>query len=80
MLFPDARYEVKSFATDDARSNVAAYAVFHATHTGQGGPVPPTARQMTTDYVYIMQFQGERIAHMMKIWNAELALKEIGWI
>lgn len=80
MLFPDARYEVKSFATDNARSNVAVYAIFRATHTGQGGPVPPTGRQMTTDYVYVMQFQGERIAHMTKIWNAELALKEIGWI
>jgi steroid delta-isomerase-like uncharacterized protein len=78
-LFPDARYELKSFATDDARKNVAAYAVFHATHTGQGGPVPPTGRQMSTDYVYVMQFQGEKIAHMTKIWNSELALKEIGW-
>jgi steroid delta-isomerase-like uncharacterized protein len=78
-LFPDARYELKSFATDDARKNVAAYAVFHATHTGQGGPVPPTGRRMSTDYVYVMQFQGEKIAHMTKIWNSELALKEIGW-
>jgi len=53
--------------------------VFHATHTGQGGPVPPTGRSMSTDYVYVMQFEGEKIAHMTKIWNAELALKEIGW-
>jgi len=80
ILFPDGRYELKSFATDDARGNVAAYAVFHATHTGQGGPVPPTGRHMATDYVYVMQFQGEKISHMTKIWNAELALKEIGWI
>jgi predicted ester cyclase len=80
MLFPDAHYEVKSFATDTDRSNVAAYAVFHATHTGQGGPVSPTGRHMATDYVYVMQFQGERISHMTKIWNAELALKQIGWI
>jgi steroid delta-isomerase-like uncharacterized protein len=78
-LFPDARYELKSFATDDARRNLAAYAVFHATHTGQGGPVPPTGRRMSTDYVYVIQFQGEKIAHMTKIWNSELALKEIGW-
>jgi steroid delta-isomerase-like uncharacterized protein len=78
-LFPDARYELKSFATDEARKNVAAYAVFHATHTGQGGPVPPTGRHMSTDYVYVMQFEGEKIAHMTKIWNAELALKDIGW-
>src|ERR1044072_7466065 len=37
----DARNDVKSFATDAERNNVAAYAVFHGTHTGPGGPVPP---------------------------------------
>ena len=68
-----------SFATDPVRNNVTAYAVFHATHTGEGGPVPPTGRRMSTDYVYVMQFQGDKIAHVTKIWNAELALKEIGW-
>jgi predicted ester cyclase len=78
-IFPDARYELKSFATDDSRHNVSAFAVFHATHTGQGGPIPPTGRRMSSDYVYVMHFQGEKIAHMDKIWNAELALKEIGW-
>jgi predicted ester cyclase len=78
-VFPGARYEIRSFATDDSRKNVAAYAVFHATHTGQGGPIAPTGRSMSTDYVYIMQFQGDEIAHMTKVWNAELALKDIGW-
>lgn len=78
-VFPGARYELKSFATDEARSNVTAYAVFHAVHTGQGGPVPPTGRSMSTDYVYIMQFQGNKISQLTKVWNAELALKEIGW-
>ncbi len=78
-VFPDGRYELKSFATDEARQNVAAYAVFHATHTGPGGPVPPTGRRMSTDYVYVMSFQGDKIAHMTKVWNAELALKDVGW-
>ena len=78
-LFPDARFEVKSFATDEKRRNVAAYAVFHATHTGQGGPVAPTGRSMSTDYVYVMEFKDEKIVHMTKIWNAELAMKQVGW-
>ena len=78
-VFPDARYELKSFATDHERENVAAYAVFHATHTGPGGAVPPTGRRMSTDYVYVMQFRGEKIVHMTKVWNAEVALKQIGW-
>jgi steroid delta-isomerase-like uncharacterized protein len=78
-VFPDARYELKSFAADEERENVVAYAVFHATHTGQGGPVPPTGRRMSTDYVYVMQFKEDKIVHMTKVWNAELALKQIGW-
>jgi len=26
-----------------------------------------------------MQFDGDRIAHMTKVWNAGLALKDLGW-
>jgi steroid delta-isomerase-like uncharacterized protein len=78
-VLPDAHYDVKSFAVDSARNNVAAYGVFHGTHAGQGGPVPPTGRRISTDYVYVMQFEGGKIAHMTKIWNAGLALKELGW-
>jgi steroid delta-isomerase-like uncharacterized protein len=78
-ILPDGRYDLKSFATDEARNNVAAYAVFHATHTGPGGPVPPTGRSTSTDYVYVMQFEDGKIVHMTKIWHAGLALKELGW-
>lgn len=78
-VLPDATYEVKSFATDAARNNVAAYGVFRGTHTGQGGPVPPTGRNVETDYVYVMQFDGEKIVHMTKIWHAGMALRELGW-
>ncbi len=78
-VLPDAYYEVKSFATDTLRNNVAAYGVFHGTHTGEGGPVPPTGRRISTDYVYVMQFEGDKIVHMTKIWNAGLALKDLGW-
>ena len=78
-VLPDARYEVKSFAMDSVRNNVAAYGVFYGTHRGQGGPVPPTGRSVSTDYVYVMQFDGDKIVHMTKIWNAGLALRELGW-
>ena len=78
-VLPDAGFDVKSFATDAARNHVVAYAVFHATHTGEGGPVPPTGRHVSTDYVYVMEFEGDKIKHMTKIWNAGLALKALGW-
>src|SRR2546430_13352078 len=43
-ILPDGRYELKSFAVDRERNQVIAYAVFSGTHTGDGGPVPPTGR------------------------------------
>lgn len=78
-VLPDAQYEVISFATDAARNNVAAYGVFRGTHTGPGGPVPPTGRRLSTDYVYVMQFEGGKIVHLTKIWNAGMALRDLGW-
>ena len=77
---PDARYEIRSFAVDDERKNVTGYAVFRGTHTGEGGPVPPTGKQVEADYVYVMSFDGDKIRHMTKIWNDGISLKQIGWI
>ena len=79
-FMPDGRYQVKSFATDDDRKNVSAYGVFAATHTGEGGPCAPTGKSTTTDYVYVMEFEGDKIRHMTKIWNAGWAMKELGWV
>ena len=77
-VLTDGGYEVKSFATDAERNNVCAYGVFTGTHLA-GGPIPPTGKTTRTDYVYVMQFDGGKIAHVTKIWNAGLALKELGW-
>src|SRR5262249_41800554 len=67
-VLPDGHYQVMSFATDEARNNVAIYGVFHGTHSGPGGPIPPTGHRTSTDYVYVMQFEGNKIVHMPKIW------------
>ena len=77
---PDGRYEVKSFAADEAGKSVSAYGVFFGTHTGQGGPCPPTGKKTATDYVYVMFFEGDKIKHMQKIWHAGLAMKDLGWV
>src|SRR4051794_4635594 len=78
-VLPDAEYEVKSFAVDTGRNNVAVYAVFRGTHTGEGGPVPPTGKTVEADYVYVMDFDGDRIRHMTKIWNDGISLQQLGW-
>jgi len=77
---PDGSYEIRSFAADEQRKNVSAYGVFRATHTGQGGPVPPTGKKVEADYVYVMQFDGDRISHMTKIWNDTISLQQLGWV
>ena len=76
---PDGRYELRSFAVDEDRGNVSAYAVFHGTHTGEGGPVPPTGKPVSADYVYVMDFEGDRIRHMTKIWNDGFTFQQFGW-
>jgi predicted ester cyclase len=78
-ILPDARYELRSFATDEARKNVIAYGVFIGTHTGPGGPVPPTGKKVTADYVYVMHFTGDEIGHLTKVWNSNISLQQLGW-
>jgi predicted ester cyclase len=76
---PDAQYEIKSFAVDDTRNNVAAFGVFRGTNTGPG-PVPPTGKRIEADYVYVMDFDSGRIKHVTKIWNDVASLRQLGWM
>ncbi len=71
---PDGRYELKAFATDSQRNIVCAFAVFHGTHTGEGGPVPPTGKSVHADYVYAMEFDGTKIRHV----TSDLELRLVG--
>ena len=43
-------------------------------------PCEPTGKKTTSDYVYVMQFTGDKISHMTKIWHSGMALKELGWV
>lgn len=76
---PDGRYELKAFAADPERGTVVAAAVFHGTQTGAGGPVPPTGKAVSSDYVYVIAFDGDKISHMTKVWNDLHALRALGW-
>lgn len=76
---PDGRYELKTFSTDPERNSVSAFAVFHGTHTADGGPTAPTGKSVAADYVYVMEFDGDKIRHMTKIWNDAQSLRTLGW-
>lgn len=75
---PDGHYDLKSLAVDEERGNVSVYAVFCGTNTGEG-PVPPTGKAIAGDYVYVMDFDGDRIRHITKIWNDVHSLRQLGW-
>ena len=75
---PNGNYELKAFSTDDARGIVSAFAVFHGTHTVDE-PLPATGKSVSADYVYVMEFDGQKIRHMTKIWNDVHSLKQLGW-
>jgi hypothetical protein len=63
---------------DEGRQVVTAFAVFHGTHTVDG-PVPATNKKVAGDYVYAMQFEGDKLTHLTKIWNDGHSLKQLGW-
>ena len=77
---PVGSYELRSFAVDEDRNSAIAYAVFRGTNTGEGGPVPPTGKRVEADYVYVMNFDGDRIRHMTKIWNDGVSMTQLGWM
>ena len=78
-ILPDGNAEVRSFAVDEMRNNVAVFGVFRGTHTGDGGPVPPTGKSAEADYVYVMDFDGDKIRHLTKIWNDGMTMRQLGW-
>jgi predicted ester cyclase len=79
VIIPDGAYRLTGFAIDDERQTVIASAVFTGTHTGPNGPVPPTGKHATSDYVYVMQMEAGLVRHMTKVWNDGWALAQFGW-
>ena len=79
-ICPDAKFTVKSTAWDAERKVCAHAAVFHATHTGSGGPCEATNKHADTDYFYQVETNDDgKITGMWKIWNDGHCLKQLGW-
>jgi predicted ester cyclase len=76
---PDLKYEIHAFATDQDRNAVIVFATVRGTQTGEGGPVPPTGNSVAVEYVYTMQFDGDKIRSMAKVWNDVHTAKQLGW-
>jgi hypothetical protein len=77
---PGASYDLHSSSYDEDSRTAIFFATYHATHTGEGGPVPPTGKTTNSHYVYALTMdKNDKIGKMTKIWNASWALRELGW-
>ncbi|MHC4910554.1 MAG: hypothetical protein ACYTF9_12625 [Planctomycetota bacterium] len=78
---PDARYDLQTSAWDADSRAAMFFATFHGHHTGEGGPVPPTNREMRSHYVFVIFMNGDnRVERICKTWNAAWAMKQLGWV
>jgi len=77
---PGATYELHAATYDEKTRTAMFFATFIATHTGEGGPVPPTNKTARTEYVYICTMNADGLVeHMVKVWNAPWAMRQLGW-
>ena len=78
--FTDTHYDIHASAFDEENSTALFFGTFHATHGGEGGPVPPTGKSTSSEFVYAMKMNDEgKIEKMTKIWNDGHAFAEMGW-
>ncbi len=77
--FPDLREELRSLAIDEEQNIAIAYRVVKGTHTGEGGPVPPTGTAFEVDTVSVMAFDGDRLRHLTMVMNDLLVDEQLGW-
>jgi len=77
---PDGRYDLHTSAWDEENRAATFFATFSGHHSGEGGPVPPTNREMSSHYVFVLEMNDDdRVAKMYKIWNAAWAMEQLGW-
>jgi len=77
---PGCGYDLHSSSYDESTRTAIYFATFIGTHTGEGGPVPPTNKQTNSHYVYVLTMNdNDLVTNMVKVWNAPWALAELGW-
>lgn len=79
-VVPGCSYDLHASAYDEKNRTAIFLATFTGTHTGDAGPVPPTNKQTNSHYVYALTMDADdKVARMVKVWNASWALRELGW-
>ena len=76
-----ATYELHAASYDEGARAATFFATYHATHVGEGGPVDPTNKSTQSHYVYVITMSdNDKVASMVKIWNAPWAMRDLGWL
>ena len=69
-ICPGATFDVNFKTFDEATSTAICDCAYHATHTGEGGPVEATGKTTHSDYVYRLKFfDDDKVESMHKVWN-----------
>jgi hypothetical protein len=80
-IAPGSTYDLHASGYDEDNRTAMFFATYHATHTGDGGPVPPTNKETHSHYAYFLTMNDDsKVEKMVKVWNAPWALKELGWM
>eukprot|EP00999_Lentomonas_sp_LEN2_P000929 NODE_1928_length_694_cov_88.961199_g1878_i0.p1 GENE.NODE_1928_length_694_cov_88.961199_g1878_i0~~NODE_1928_length_694_cov_88.961199_g1878_i0.p1 ORF type:complete len:141 (-),score=30.30 NODE_1928_length_694_cov_88.961199_g1878_i0:164-586(-) len=73
-------YTLVTSSYDEANKKSSFFGIFHGKHCADGGPVPPTNKEVDADYVYVFTHGDDgKITDMVKIWNAPHSLAGFGW-
>jgi hypothetical protein len=81
ITMPGCSYKVHATAYDETKNTAIFFATFTGTHSGEGGPIPPSNKTTNTDYVYSIKMNDEgKVESMTKILNSSWALRDLGWM
>jgi hypothetical protein len=76
VLPPGATFSAQTVTLD----GVASLEAYTEWMKGSLTPLPDgNAEVRSADYVYVMDFDADKIRHMTKIWNDGITLRQLGW-
>ncbi len=79
-IAPDGHgFEIRSFGVDEVRNNVPLFGIFRGTQPVRAVRYRRPASSVEADYVYVLDFAGDKIRHMTKIWNDGISMQQLGW-
>ncbi|SVE31665.1 uncharacterized protein METZ01_LOCUS484519 [marine metagenome] len=75
-----ATYTLHAESFDENTRTATFFGTYHATHVGEGPPIPPTNKTTNSHYVYALKMSdNNKVVEMTKIWNDRWCFRELGW-